>query len=131
MLNGTQAGTARSLAAAERGGSFGRNGQETRNWMRASAPGIAFRCHLAESSPVGIGERAARPDVARRSRASAITILLLLGVAGLAAFGRGLYGHTRAQPEEIGLRSAWSRSQATGAVVVPLPGAAAAQAEGT
>jgi len=56
-------------AAADRGGSFGRDGSGSRNWMRAGAPGIAFRFRPAESSPVGphampVPRRHFRPRVA-------------------------------------------------------------------
>ena len=43
---------------------------QARNWMRASAPGIAFRCRPAESSPIGSDAHDAQRD-ARDRRASA------------------------------------------------------------
>ena len=117
--------------AVDRGGSFGRNGYETRNWMRASAPGIAFRCRPAESSPVGRDARAARSHIAPERRAAPRTIILLLECALLAVLGGALYAHARAQPSEVSVRSAWSGAGTIGAVTRPAPAAAAAQAQGT
>ena len=39
--------------AADRGGPFVRSTGTARNWMRAAAPGIAFRFRSDESSPIG------------------------------------------------------------------------------
>ena len=41
--------------AADRGGPFVRSTGTARNWMRAAAPGIAFRFPSDESSPIGQG----------------------------------------------------------------------------
>ena len=72
--------------AADRGGPFGRGGVRPgatvpRNWMRAKAPGIAFRRLPVESSPVGSGGTALenRP----RDRQSALACVAALGL-GLA-----------------------------------------------
>jgi len=75
-------------AAADRGGPFGRNGTESRNWMRASPPGIAFRFRAAESSPVGLR---ATPMPQRRSRHRATFAWVVVALATLvlaAASGR-------------------------------------------
>ncbi len=72
-------------AAAERGGPFGR-GDTTpgaavpRNWMRAAAPGIAFRRHSAESSPVASGRAAWALTAHDRGRVSRWMATLVLGL---------------------------------------------------
>jgi sortase A len=106
-------------ASAERGGPVGRNGREARNWMRACAPGIAVRCHPAESSPLGRGRSGAFPG---RGRRIALPVLIVLvACAGLAALGGGLYIHAKAQVAQVLLHAAWSRSRATGTAVRPWP----------
>src|SRR4030095_1142733 len=76
--------------AADRGGPFVRNEGPARHWMRAAAPGIAFRFPPDESSP--IGGRA--PASAERSRNSirvqprvTIICIILLVAAGIVSFG--------------------------------------------
>ena len=70
--------------AADRGGSFGRNGHETRNWMRASPPGIAFRCRPAESSPIGSDAHTRRESATKSRRARFLAVIVLLaGVGGV------------------------------------------------
>jgi len=65
---------------------------EPRNWMRAAAPGIAFRCIAAESSPVGSARHA---HCAERRRAPGWLVALSLGL-GLWLAGGGLFLFTRA-----------------------------------
>ena len=108
-------------ANAERGGPFGREGLGTRNWMRASAPGIALRCRPAESSPLGSGTPAARAIAMRSRRTVHLAMIALLACAGLAAFGNGLYIHAKAQLAQVLLHAAWTRTQATGIAVRPWP----------
>jgi hypothetical protein len=72
-------------AAAERGGPFGHGDTAPapvvpRNWMRAAAPGIAFRRRSAESSPVG-SSRAAWPRTAHdRGRVPRRMVARVLGL---------------------------------------------------
>jgi LPXTG-site transpeptidase (sortase) family protein len=77
--------------AADRGGPFGRNGTESRNWMRAGAPGIAFRFRPAESSPVG-PRAAPEPHRRLRPRVAAVWIVVLLATLGLAVSSGKLRG---------------------------------------
>src|SRR4029453_5906963 len=117
------------VIAAERGGPFGRNGRngrncgarnyEARNWMRASAPGIAFRCRPAESSPLGSVKRPQREPRLRRARR--IALIVLLACAGLACFGNGLYIYAKAQAAQVLLNAAGSRTQVPGAPLRPGP----------
>jgi sortase A len=109
------------IIAAERGGPFGRNGTEARNWMSASAPGIAFRCRPAESSPVGSGAHAGREVTARPLRAWRLALIALLLGAGLASFGNGLYIYAKAQAAQVLLHAAWARTQSSGAPFKPWP----------
>ncbi len=105
-------------AAADRGGPFGRTDPEPRNWMRASAPGIAFRCHPAESSPVG-------SDAARtreRRRALSWVAAASLGL-GLWFTGGGAYLYTKTALAQLLLHHAWGETQANGTPVKPWPGA--------
>ena len=107
--------------AADRGGSFGRNEHEARNWMRASAPGIGLRCRPAESSPIGSGAQAKREMATGRRRARLLALIALLGGAGLACFGNGLYIYAKAGLAQALLHSAWARTQALGAPAKPWP----------
>ncbi len=107
--------------AADRGGSFGRNEHDVRNWMRASAPGIAFRCRAAESSPIGSGVRARREPATRPRRTKWLALIVLLAGAGLACFGNGLYIYAKAELAQVLLHSAWVRTQTSGAPVKPWP----------
>jgi hypothetical protein len=88
-------------ATAERGGPFGRDERAIRNWMRASAPGIATRCRPAESSPLGSGAPVSRVPAVRSRRTLQFVLIALLACAGLAAFGNGLYIHARAQLAQV------------------------------
>jgi len=101
---------------ADRGGSFGPLDSGTRNWMRASPPGIAFRFPKAESSPVGGGVRRARP---RRIALGWIAAACL--ALGLALTGNALYIHAKALVAQVLLHRAWIATQATGAPVRPWP----------
>jgi sortase A len=107
--------------AADRGGSFGRNGHEARNWMRASAPGIAFRCRSAESSPIGGESQRYREPGKRTHRALWLALIVLIACAGLAAVGDGLYIYAKARVAQSLLHAAWSRTLLTGAPVAPWP----------
>ena len=107
--------------AADRGGSFGRNGHESRNWMRASPPGIAFRCRPAESSPIGSDARARRERATRFRRARFLAAILLLAGAGLACFGGGLYIHAKAGLAQVLLHAAWAKTQDSGLPAKPWP----------
>ena len=107
--------------AADRGGSFDRNGHESRNWMRASPPGIAFRCRPAESSPIGSGARAGRERATRFRRATLLVLILLLAGAGVAAFGSGLYIHAKAGVAQALLHAAWAKTQDSGMPAQPWP----------
>ena len=107
--------------AADRGGSFGRSGNETRNWMHASPPGIAFRCRPAESSPIGSDARARRERATRFRRARFLAAILLLAGAGLACFGGGLYIHAKAGLAQVLLHAAWAKTQDSGLPAKPWP----------
>ena len=109
--------------AADRGGSFGWDRHESRNcnWMRASPPGIAFRCRPAESSPIGGDAQAERGSAARSRRATLAASIVLLAGAGLACFGSGLYIHAKAGLAQVLLHSAWTRTQDSGMPARPWP----------
>lgn len=109
------------IVAADRGGSFGRNGQESRNWMRASPPGIAFRCRPAESSPIGDDAAAARPPGARLRRTKTVAAIVVLAMAGLACFGNGLYIYAKAGLAQAMLHWAWTRTRDSGLPARPWP----------
>jgi|SRR5450432_1593002 len=94
------------IIAADRGGPFGRNGRdarnyEARNWMRASAPGIAFRCRPAESSPICSDARTQCEPVRRSRRTRWFVLIVLLACAGLACFGDGLYIYAKAELAQV------------------------------
>jgi sortase A len=89
--------------------------------MRASAPGIAFRCRPAESSPVGSVARAGREVIARPRRAWWLALITLLVGAGLACFGNGLYIYAKAELAQVLLHAAWARTQVSGAPFKPWP----------
>jgi sortase A len=102
--------------AADRGGPFGPRDADARNWMRASAPGIAFRFPKAESSPVRSGMTAS-PE--RRRKLAWIAALLL--ALGLALTGNAAYIHAKALLAQVLLHRAWLQTQSTGAPVKPWP----------
>jgi sortase A len=109
-------------ATVDRGGSFGRTGHAARNWMRASAPGIAFRCRPAESSPIGSGaDTACTVTVKRPRRGLRLALIAVLAMAGVACFGNGLYIHAKAALAQSLLHSAWVKTQTTGADARPWP----------
>ncbi len=89
------------MSAADRGGPFGRNGTESRNWMRAGAPGIAFRFRPAESSPVGLHVASERHRRSRQ-RVAAVWIVVVLATLGLAVSSGKLHSDSfdaaRAKP---------------------------------
>lgn len=107
--------------AADRGGSFGRNGHETRNWMRASAPGIACRCRPAESSPIGSVAQTRCAPTGRPQRNWLLALLVLLTGAGMACFGNGIYIYAKAELAQALLHAAWTQTQASGVPVKPWP----------
>jgi sortase A len=107
--------------AADRGGSFGRNEFPARNWMRASAPGIAFRCRPAESSPIGSAARSLPQTVRRPRHHRRLALIAVLACAGLACFGEGLYIHAKARVAQVLLHSAWTKTQASGTPAKPWP----------
>ncbi len=111
--------------AADRGGPFGRNGAEARNyearnWMRASAPGIAFRCRPAESSPIGSDAQRLRPRGTARKRGLLIACVVI-ACLGAASVGNGLYIYAKARVAQVLLHSAWAKTQASGTAVKPWP----------
>jgi len=110
-----------ATVAAERGGPFGRKEHEARNWMRASAPGIAFRCRPAESSPLGSASSPRRTRQKGRKRAVWIVCIALAACVGAACLGDGLYIYAKARVAQVLLHSAWSQTQATGNAVKPWP----------
>ena len=109
------------MIAAERGGSFGRCEPAARNWMRASAPGIATRFSPAESSPVGSDAVALHKHPARSGRGRLFALIVLLGGVGLACFGNGIYIHAKAGLAQVLLHSAWIKTQNSGTPTVPWP----------
>lgn len=78
-------------AAADRGGPFGRDGTGSRNWMRASPPGIAFRFRAAESSPVG-PRATPMPQRRSRRRGALAWVAVALATLALAAASGMLHG---------------------------------------
>jgi sortase A len=110
--------------AADRGGPFVRDPRTARNWMRAAAPGIAYRFPADESSP--IGGRPSSPSAARANaihfhRTIAMLCIILLGAAGAASLGRGLYIYAKAQLAQVLLHAAWVRAQESGSAAKPWP----------
>src|SRR4029078_417855 len=108
---------------ADGGEPFVRNEAPPRNWMRAAAPGIAFRFPPDESSPIGSEARAGpqRPRHPIRSRSIAATVWhVVLVVAGTVSFGNGVYIYAKAQLAQVLLHRAWDR-RATGSAVKPWP----------
>lgn len=107
----------------DRGGPFARNGEPSRNWMRAAAPGIGFRFHAGESSPIGGGGAVAAPrrSPARLRRALLALVVGALAVAGGMSFGHGTYLYAKAQLAQVLLQSAWERTRDTGAPARPWP----------
>ena len=96
---------------ADRGGPFG-----SRNWMRASPPGIAFRYPRTESSPAGGGvPRLHRPKRSLRWIGAACLAL------GLALTGNAIYIHAKAILAQVLLHRAWAATQATGVPTKPWP----------
>jgi len=109
------------MIAADRGGSFGRCERAARNWMHASAPGIATRCPPAESSPIGSDSHAEGKHPARSRRAGLLVLIVLMGGVGLACFGNGVYIYAKAGLAQVLLHSAWVRTQESGTPNVPWP----------
>ncbi len=88
-----------------------------RNWMRARAPGIAFRFPGAESSPVDAGT-SPRRDTKKRA---ATWIAAASFAAGLALTVDAVYLHAKALLAQMLLHRAWTQTQATGTAVKPWP----------
>ncbi|MFO1413585.1 MAG: class GN sortase [Burkholderiales bacterium] len=113
-------------SATDRGGPFVRQEAVPRNWMRASAPGIAFRFPPDESSPIGGAAPRATPTApaaggrVRLKRAWTLVIALLV-VTGSLAFGQGAYIYAKAGLAQALLQSAWARERATGVPARPWP----------
>ena len=109
---------------ADRGGPVVQTQGPARNWMRAAAPGIAFRFPLDESSPIGGGERAprAQPCAAPGLGRTAIALCIaLLAIGGTASFGRGVYIYAKAELAQVLLHAAWNRARETGVAARPWP----------
>ncbi len=109
--------------AVDRGGPFVCNREPSRNWMRATAPGIGFRSVAGESSPIGGGTM---PGTLRQRATPWRRLLLalvvgLLTAAGTMSFGHGAYMYAKAQLAQVLLRSAWEQTRAGGAPVRPWP----------
>ncbi len=107
----------------DRGGPFARNGEPSRNWMRAAAPGIGFRFCPGESSPIGGGCAVAAPCPRPMRLRSALLVLVagVLAVAGSMSFGHGAYLYAKAQLAQVLLQSAWERTRDTGIPARPWP----------
>jgi sortase A len=93
--------------AADRGGPVDRAARAARAPIRAAARGTALAPRPVESSPIG-------------TRALALSIAAL-ALAGLMAFGGGLYIYAKAAAGQLLMHWAWSRSASTGAPVKPWP----------
>jgi len=88
-----------------------------RNWMRAAAPGIAFKCMpRRESSPIGRDRKAIRFHLPLLG-----ICITLLAIAGAASFGGGAYMHVKAQLAQWLMHAAWTETRETGAPVRPWP----------
>jgi len=88
-----------------------------RNWMRAAAPGIAFKCMpRRESSPIGRDRKAIRFHLPLLG-----ICITLLAIAGAASFGGGAYMHVKAQLAQWLMHAAWTETRETGAPVKPWP----------
>ena len=104
------------MATADRGGPFVRASGPARNWMRAAAPGISFKCvPRRESSPIG------RAKPKKRWQPWLTACVVLLAVAGAATFGNGAYLHAKAQLAQWLLHAAWTETRETGTPVKPWP----------
>jgi sortase A len=126
MRNTPFQGDTMHATTTDRGGPFVRSDATARNWMRAAAPGIAFRCAPHESSPIGggtAGGTSGKMHPAPRVRLKRGWTLLLaaLVVAGAASFGQGAYIYAKAGVAQVLLQSAWQRERATGVATRPWP----------
>jgi sortase A len=88
--------------------------------MRASAPGIAFRCRPAESSPIGSNAQRQRPRGTARKHGVLIACVVI-ACLGAASVGNGLYIYAKARVAQALLHSAWAKTQASGTAVKPWP----------
>ena len=105
------------MATADRGGPFVNASGPARNWMRAAAPGIAFKCMpRRESSPIGRDRKAIRFHLPLLG-----ICITLLAIAGAASFGGGAYMHVKAQLAQWLMHAAWTETRETGAPVRPWP----------
>ncbi|MFO1395697.1 MAG: class GN sortase [Burkholderiales bacterium] len=115
--------------ATDRGGPFVRQEAGPRNWMRASAPGIAFRFRPDESSPIGgASPRAPRATWTNETRGPRVRLkrawtlaVAALAVGGALAFGEGAYIYAKAGVAQALLQSAWAHERATGVATRPWP----------
>ena len=109
--------------AVDRGGPFARKGEPSRNWMRATAPGIGFRFAADESSPIGGGFRRVSPrqHATRWRRLLLALAIALLAAAGTMSVGHGAYMYAKAQLAQVLLQSAWDQTRAGGVPVRPWP----------
>jgi len=108
------------VAAANRGGSFGRDTDVAlaRAEREGAAPGTEFRfASTAESSPIRSG---ARP---RRSRLRAIALALAVGCLAITVWhaGDAAYVHAKAWLGQRLLLDAWNQAKASGGAVKPWP----------
>ena len=106
---------------ADRGGPVVQTQGPARNWMRAAAPGIAFRFPLDESSPIGGGERAPPRAAPGLGRTAIALCIALLAIGGTASFGRGVYIYAKAELAQVLLHAAWNRARETGVAARPWP----------
>ena len=104
----------------DRGGPFVRADGAARNWMRAAAPGIAFRYQRDESSPIP-GRSAARSKAIQCQQRLFAICIVLLALVGAASLGRGAYILAKAQVAQWLLHNAWDRTRITGEAVMPWP----------
>jgi sortase A len=117
-----------SFATVGRGGSVGPDRGADRNWMRAAAPGIAFRFPRVESSPADRGARAgaaarrsAGPVLGRVPRNALLAAATALAVAGALALGQGAWLWAKAGTGQWLLERAWQRAQQGDADLAPWP----------
>jgi sortase A len=113
------------MSAADWGGPVVRQAPlPARNWMRAAAPGVAWRDLPDESSPIGGAEvlRNERTGASTRfTRAALLSCIAVLAGGGLLAFGHGAYIHAKAQLAQVLLHAAWDRTRDTGLASKPWP----------
>ncbi|MEP7328273.1 MAG: class GN sortase [Betaproteobacteria bacterium] len=109
--------------AVDRGGPFAHQESTSRNWMRATAPGIGFRFAVDESSPIGGGlVLDARRKCGLRWRRMALALAVAaLVIGGTMSLGHGVYLYGKAQLAQVLLHSAWNKTRTTGEPARPWP----------